>query len=76
MRISVVVPVLEEAAALSVLIESLADRTDIDELIVVDASRSREVLEIYAEPGGAPQRPAAAGGRPRSARPSLRGRCR
>jgi len=62
-RISVVVPVLEEAAALSVLIESLADRTDIDELIVVDASRSREVLDIYAEPGGAPQRLAAAGGR-------------
>ncbi len=61
MRISIVVPVLEEASALSALADSLADRTDFDEVIVVDASRSPELLELYAAPGGAPHRLAAAG---------------
>ena len=53
MRISVVVPVLNEAEALPALVGSLAGRGDVDELVVVDASRDAEVAGFYASDGAA-----------------------
>ena len=48
LRIALVVPVLDDADSLARLLPALARRDDIDEVVVVDASRSQPAANFYA----------------------------
>ncbi len=52
-RISIIVPALEEASTLATLVSVLDARDDIDEIVIVDASRDEESAAFYVKAASA-----------------------